>query len=75
MDCCVKILNRRNRWSTADQTMTGGAPFGLNKYISRTRFEGVLGPLHYKVQNDVGYYDAFFHMRKIEEAWNLNMAE
>ena len=50
-------------------------PFRLNKYMSSNRFEEILGSLRYRVQNDVGYCNGFFHMRKVEEAWNLNMAE
>ena len=46
--------------------MSVGAPFRLNKYISRTRFEGILVSIRYILQNDVGYYDGFFHMRKME---------
>ena len=37
----------------------------------RTRFEGILGSLHFTDKNDVEYYDGFFHMRKM----NLNTAE
>ena len=55
--------------------MSGGAPFILTKYTSRTRFEGIPGYLRYIDQKDVGYYDEFFHMRKMEEVCNLNMAE
>ena len=55
--------------------MTVGMPFRLNKYMSRTRFEGILGFLCYTYQKYVEYYDGFFHMRKMEEAWNINMAE
>ena len=49
--------------------------FRLNKYMSKTRFEGICGSLRYRYQKDVGYYDGFFHMRKMEEAWNLNTDE
>ena len=55
--------------------MSGGAPFRLNNYISRTRFEEIFGSLRYIVQNDVRYYYGFSHMRKMEESWNLNMSE
>ena len=55
--------------------MSGGAPFILDKYISRNRFEGILGSLHYIDQNYVEYYDGFFHMNKMEEECNLNMSE
>ena len=55
--------------------MYGGAPFRLNKYMSRTMFEVILGYLHYTDKKNVEYYDGFFHMRQMEESWNLNMAE
>ena len=58
-----------------DPTMSGYAPIRLIKYMSRTRFEGILGSIHYKVQKDVGCYDGFFYMRKMGEGRNLNMAE
>ena len=45
--------------------MSVGSPFILNKYMSRIRFEVILGYLRYRVQKDVRYYDGFFHMRKI----------
>ena len=72
----VGIPNRRNWWSIAEPTMSGGrAPFRLDKYMSRTRFEGILGSILYRYQKGVGYYDGFFHMHKMGEARNLNMAE
>ena len=47
----------------------------LNKNMSSTRFEGIFGYLRYRVQKYVGYYDGFFRVLKMEESWNLNMAE
>ena len=66
--CWVGILNRRNWWSTVEPKMSGGAHFRLNKYMSRIRFEGILGYLRYRVQRDVAYYYGFFHMHTMEEA-------
>ena len=63
----VGIYNRRYWWSTAETTMSEGAPFRLNMYMSRTRFEGILPFLFYTDKNDVEYYDGFFHMRQMEE--------
>ena len=60
------INNRRNWWSTAEPTMSGGAPFRINKYMSRNRFEGILGSLRYTDQKNIEYYDRFFHMRQLE---------
>ena len=55
--------------------MSGGALFRINKYMSRTRLEGILGCLRYTYQKDVEYYYGFLHMRKMEEGWNPNMDE
>ena len=43
--------------------------------MSSTRFERILGPLRYTDRKDIEYYDGFFHMSKVEELWNLNIAE
>ena len=40
MACWVRVLNKTNSRSTADPKMSEGATFRLNKYMSRTRFEG-----------------------------------
>ena len=55
--------------------MYGSESFRLNKYMSRTRFEGILGYLRYIYKKDVEYYDGFFHIIKMKEAWKPNMAE
>ena len=41
--------------------------------MSRNRFEKIIGSLHYTDQKDVEYYYGFYHMRKMEDACNLNM--
>ena len=48
--------------------MSEGAPFRLNKYISRMRFYGILLSLRYADRKDAQYNDGFFHMRQMEEA-------
>ena len=55
--------------------MSEGVPFRLNKYISRIRFGGIFSSICYTNKNYVEYYDGFLHIRQMEEAWNLNMAE
>ena len=55
--------------------MFGGAPLRPNKYMSGTKFEVIVGSLCHIFQKDVGCYDGFLHMRKMEESWNLKMAE
>ena len=55
--------------------MSEGVPFRLNKYMSRTRFEGILSSLLYTDRKYVEYNYGFLHMRQMKEAWNINMAE
>ena len=43
--------------------------------MSSTSFEGILVSIRYRYQKDVVYYDGLFHMRKMEESWNLNISE
>ena len=45
--------------------MSGGAPFILNKYMSRTRFGVLLRSLRYTDQKYFDYYDGFFYMCKM----------
>ena len=55
--------------------MSEGARFRLNKYMPRTRFEGILLSIRYTDRNDVGYNDGLLHMLQMEEAWNMNKSE
>ena len=73
MGSWVGISNRRSWWLTEEPKISGGAPFRLDKYISRIIFEGILGSLRYRDKKYIEYYDVFFHMRQMEEAWNVNM--
>ena len=61
----VVISNSRNWWLTVEPKMSGGTPLRINKYMTSTGFEGILVYLRYTYQKDVGYYDEFFHMRKM----------
>ena len=46
--------------------MSRGAPLRINDFMSRNRFEGILGYICYTDQKDVEYHDGFFQMRKME---------
>ena len=48
------------------QKMSESAPFIINKYMSRVRFEGIFLLLRYTDINDVEYTDELFHMRQME---------
>ena len=43
--------------------------------MSRKSLEGILSSLRYTDIKDVEYNNGLFHMRQMEEAWNMNMAE
>ena len=47
MGLWVRIPNRRNLCLTAEPNMSEGVTFKLNKYLSRTRFEGIILSLCY----------------------------
>lgn len=75
MSCFVGIPSRRDWWSTQTITVDGGAPFRLNTYMSRNRFENILNDLTYTDKPIPSYKDGFFFQRQMEDAWNANMME
>ena len=54
--------------------MAKGAPFIINRIMSRNRFDYILGALRF-TNREVPYEDGFFQMRQLEEAWKQNMAQ
>ena len=48
MGLWVGVSDRGNWWSTAEPTISEGAPFRINKYVPTTSFEGIL--FHYIIQ-------------------------
>ena len=71
----VIISNRDNLWSTEELTMSECAPFRPNKYMSKTRFEGILLSLCYTDIKCVENNYRFLHISQMEEACNINMDE
>ena len=57
------------------RNMSENVPLRLNKYMSRTRFEVILLSLCYTNIEGVEYSDGFFHMRQMEESWNMNISD
>lgn len=74
MSCWEGIQSRHDWWSSTDTDMFSGAPFRLNQYIARNRFNEILGALRY-TNVTVDYQDGFFEMRQLEKEWNANMDE
>ena len=75
MSCYEGITNRRDWWSTKTISMHEGAPFRLNEWMSRSRFEEILRYLQYTNMPLPSFNDPYFHRRQMEEAWNKNMCD
>ena len=52
-----------------------GAPFRLQEYMSRSRFEEILRSLTYTNNTKPQYKDKFWQIRQLLSEWNLNMNE
>ena len=52
-----------------------GAPFRVNEYMSKKRFEKILAAIRYNDTAPPAYKDRFLVVRKLIHAWNLNMSE
>jgi hypothetical protein len=47
MSCFVGIDNHSDWWSTASIDMMSGAPFRLNSFMTRKRFDEIMSALKY----------------------------
>ena len=74
MSCWVEIHNRKDWWSTMVLSRHKEAPFRLNDYMSRNRFDQILSLLQHTDRSSE-YEDGFHIMRQWVEAWNNNMGE
>ena len=72
--CWVGICNRRDWWSTAAPSRNMGAPFRLNYYMNRNRFENILSLLQHTDQASE-YEDRFNIMGQWEETCNKNIED
>ena len=52
-----------------------GAPFRVNEYMSKKRFEKILTAIRYNDYSPPTYKDQFCAVRELIDAWNLNMSE
>ena len=52
-----------------------GAPFRVNEYMSKKRFEKILAAIRYNDTAPPAYKDQFWVVRELIHTWNLNMSE
>ena len=64
--------SRRDYWSEEPISHWNGAPFRLNSYMSRNRFEQIISNLKYTVKPQ-SYIDRFHEIRQIISCWNTNI--
>ena len=67
--------DRQSFWSMKEPNKFEGAPFRLNEYMSRKRFEEILGAITYTTNNPPAMLDRFWEVRGLIDAWNSNMEE
>ena len=65
--------NRRDLWSTEPISEFEGAPYRFGKWMSRNRFEEILGALSFTKNTPPATVDRFWEIREIVDAWNENM--
>ena len=61
-------------WSSASITMESGAPFRLNEFMSKKRFDNITQCLTFTNQKRPSYIDKFWEVRQMISLWNENMA-
>jgi hypothetical protein len=65
--------DRRSWFEDTEPSEFEGAPFRLQKYMSRTRFENIINALRYTNEPPPAYKDKFHQVRQMLKAWNENM--
>jgi hypothetical protein len=71
MACYDGVPNREMWWSTKPIGIFGGAPFQLNAYMSRSRFDQIMHALQY-TDTEVSFFflDRFHKVCQIIDAFN-----
>jgi hypothetical protein len=64
---------RRSFWATTTPNIFKGAPFRLQQYMSRNRFEAILSAITYTNEKPPQYKDRFWEVRQLINEWNANM--
>ena len=64
---------RRDFFSSFPVSVKSGAPYRVNMYMSRKRFETILFALSFTVKDPPTFLDRFWQIRDLIHAWNENM--
>jgi len=66
---------RHDYWSSLDVSPFVGAPFRLNAFMARDRFDNLLSSLVFTNDKPPSYKDPFFPIEQLVCAWNKNMSQ
>ena len=66
---------RRDYFSKQPVHFLYGAPYRVNMWMSRNRFETILKSLKFTTASPPPFKDPFWQIRNLQKAWNDNMAE
>ena len=64
---------RHEFWQANDVSMFNGAPFRVNQYMSRNRFNFILSKIAFHKIDPPPFRDKFWLVRELIDAWNFNM--
>ena len=60
-------------WSNKHVNIFEGAPFRLNNFMTRNRFEKILNNITYTNHEPPAFCDCFWEIRQMVDEWNANM--
>lgn len=69
-----KGFTREQYWTSKEIDQFDGAPVRFHEWMSKRRFDMLLGCLDYTNRQRPAYKDKFHGIRQLIEAWNENMA-
>ena len=73
--CTLVGYKKKDFWSIAPITFEQGAPYRLNQFMSKTRFDDINRSLGFTNQNPPSYEDRFWEVRQMIHVWNENMKD
>ena len=68
-------FSRRDYWSQCEINVVNGAPYRLNQWMHRDRFNDILSALAFTNENPPTWKDKFWEVRQMIAAWNTHMTE
>ena len=68
-------FSRKDFWSQSPIGLSHGAPYRLNEFMSKSRFDSIMEALAFTDDSPPTYRDKYWEVRKMVEVWNENMTE